>query len=60
MAAPHAAGAASVLYSLNPSIKVTDVESILRKSAKDLGKKGRDTMYGYGRLNADRAVQLVK
>lgn len=60
MATPHVAGVASVLYSLKPSIKVTDVESILRKSAKDLGKKGRDTTYGYGRLNADRAVQLVK
>lgn len=39
MATPHVAGVASVLYSLKPSIKVTDVESILRKSAKDLGKK---------------------
>ena len=60
MATPHVAGVASVLYSLKPNIKVTDVESILRKSAKDLGKKGRDKTYGYGRLNADRAVQLVK
>lgn len=60
MAAPHVAGVASVLYSLKPTIKASEVESILKKSAQDLGKKGYDTSYGYGRLDADRAVRLLR
>jgi len=60
MAAPHVTAVASVLYSLKPSIKATDVESILKKSAKDLGSKGYDTTYGSGRLNADRATSYIK
>lgn len=60
MAAPHVAAVASVLYSLKPTIKSADVESILKKSAKDLGSKGYDTTYGSGRLNADRATSYIK
>lgn len=60
MAAPHVAGVASILYSLKPTIKASEVEIILKKSAEDLGKKGYDTSYGYGRLDADRAVRLLK
>ncbi|WP_026827372.1 S8 family peptidase [Exiguobacterium artemiae] len=60
MAAPHVAAVASVLYSLKPTIKATDVESILKKSAKDLGSKGYDTTYGSGRLNADKAASYIK
>ncbi len=47
------------LISLKPSLKASSVESILKKSAKDLGKKGYDTSYGAGRLNADNAVKLI-
>jgi hypothetical protein len=32
------------------------VEATLRASANDLGKPGRDPYYGYGRVNALRAV----
>ncbi|OAN14356.1 S8 family peptidase [Exiguobacterium undae] len=60
MAAPHVAGVASLLYSLKPTIKASEVENILKKSAQDLGKKGYDTSYGYGRLDVDRAVQLLR
>jgi hypothetical protein len=35
------------------------VESILRASADDLGKPGRDPYYGHGRINAYRAVTRV-
>ncbi len=60
MAAPHVAGVASLLYSLKPTIKASEVESLLKKSAKDLGKKGYDTSYGAGRLNADKAASYIK
>ena len=60
MAAPHVVGVASLLYSLKPTIKASEVEAILKKSAQDLGAKGYDSSYGYGRLDADRAVRLLK
>ncbi|WP_214803677.1 S8 family peptidase [Exiguobacterium sp. ERU656] len=60
MAAPHVAGVASLLYSLKPTLKATEVESILKKSAQDLGKIGYDKAYGYGRLDADKAVRYIK
>lgn len=60
MATPHVAGVASVLYSLKPSIKPSEVESILKKSAKDLGTKGYDSVYGFGRLDANQAVRYIK
>ena len=59
MATPHVAGVASLLISLKPSLKASSVESTLKKAAKDLGKKGYDTSYGAGRLNADNAVKLI-
>lgn len=60
MAVPHVTGVASVLYSLKPSIQSSEVESILKKSTKDLGSKGYDSVYGFGRLDANRAVSYIK
>ena len=60
MAAPHVVGVASLLYSLKPTIKASEVEAILKKSSQDLGAKGYDPSYGYGRLDADKAVRLLK
>ena len=55
MASPHVAAVASLLYSQKPSITRTDVEKVLFQNAKDLGKKGYDTIYGNGRLDAYKA-----
>ncbi|WP_088842696.1 S8 family serine peptidase [Hymenobacter gelipurpurascens] len=57
MAGPHAAGVAALIVGkaggqLDPS----RVRAIMRASADDLGKPGRDPYYGYGRVNALRAV----
>lgn len=60
MATPHVAAVASLLVSLKPTLSATEVERLLKLSAKDLGQKGYDTSYGYGRLDAARAVQAVK
>ncbi|MFD1875042.1 S8 family peptidase [Hymenobacter bucti] len=57
MAAPHATGVAALLIGKNGgSMDPTQVESALRASADDLGKPGRDPYYGYGRVNALKAV----
>jgi subtilisin family serine protease len=57
MAAPHVAGTAALIWSTNPTLTRDEVETILFESADDLGAPGRDDRYGYGRLNAQRAIQ---
>jgi len=58
MAAPHAAGtAALVIEKLGGNAKPSQVMSILKKSADDLGQPGKDAFFGHGRINAANAVQ---
>ena len=57
MAAPHVAGTAALVWSTNPTLSRDQVEAILFETADDLGAPGRDDRYGYGRLNALRAIQ---
>ncbi|UYZ59544.1 S8 family serine peptidase [Hymenobacter latericus] len=61
MAAPHAAGVAALIIGQHGGqLAPAQVEAALRASADDLGKPGRDPYYGYGRLNALRAVSPVQ
>ncbi len=57
MAAPHVAGLAGLILSLHPDWTPDQVRSALTDSADDLGSAGRDDYYGYGRINAYRALQ---
>jgi thermitase len=54
--APLVAGVAALVLSANPSLSGQQVQNILCQSADDLGLTGRDTSYGWGRVNAARAV----
>jgi subtilisin family serine protease len=57
MASPHAAGVAALIIGKNGgSMKPSQVETVLRASADDLGKPGKDAYYGHGRVNAYQAV----
>ncbi|GAA4498765.1 S8 family serine peptidase [Hymenobacter ginsengisoli] len=57
MATPHATGVAALIIGKNGgNMDPARVEAALRASADDLGKPGRDPYYGYGRVNAYRAV----
>lgn len=53
---PLVAGAAALLYSLNPNLTPDKVQSVLQTGAKDLGIGGKDNDTGYGRLDANRAI----
>lgn len=55
-ATPLVAGAAALLYSLNPNLTPDKVQAVLQTGAKDLGIGGKDTDTGYGRLDARRAI----
>jgi Tol biopolymer transport system component len=58
MAAPHVSGTAALILSRHPEFTVEQVRQVLRAAADDLGPPGHDARYGYGRLNAARAVAI--
>jgi len=58
MAAPHASGVAALIIGEHGgSLQPAQVESLMRRSAEDLGKPGKDDYYGHGLVNANNAVR---
>jgi len=57
MACPHAAGVAALIWSQFPNATRDWVRAQLRFTADDLGNPGFDKYYGYGRINARKAVE---
>ncbi len=69
-AAPHVAGLAALLRSVNPNLHPEDVQGIIRASADKVGQgalvnpynydaKGYNENVGFGRINAGRAMEMV-
>lgn len=58
-ASPATAAVAALIRSANPGLAPADIEAVLEQSAVDLGLEGRDTFYGYGRVDAAAALQLA-
>ncbi len=56
MATPHVSGVAAVLFTQTPSATAASVRSKLTSTADDIGAPGRDTSFGYGRVNLCRAA----
>jgi thermitase len=54
--APITAGVAALVLSANPGLTATAVKQLLTANADDLGDPGWDQNYGFGRVNAYRAV----
>lgn len=54
--APVVAGVVALMMSARPDLPPAKVESLLYATALDLGASGRDPYYGYGRVDASRAV----
>lgn len=59
VSSPIVAGAAALVFSVNPSLSGSQVQNILKQSADDLGPAGWDTNYGWGRVNVGRAVTMT-
>ncbi|MCR9289012.1 MAG: S8 family serine peptidase [Bacteroidetes bacterium] len=59
---PLVAGICALMLSANPDLTAKEVKDILRKTADKIGdpseysSEGHSRKYGYGRVNADRAV----
>ena len=58
-ASPLVAGTAGLMLSVEPSLTASDVRGTLETTSKDLGASGFDEKFGYGRINAFRAVEAL-
>lgn len=59
MAAAHVSGIAALILEHNPNIPAALLRKILRSTADDLGRKGRDDLFGVGRANASAAIKAA-
>jgi subtilisin family serine protease len=59
MATPHVVGVASLVWSLAPNATSQAIRLALKLSAFDLGDKGYDFQFGYGRIDALSAAKYV-
>jgi thermitase len=56
MATPHVAGVAAIIWDKYPTATASSIRSKLDASVDDLGAAGRDTVFGYGRANLQKAA----
>lgn len=59
MAAPHAAATAALMLSLDPTLRATEIESILRNTAQDTADEGWDYETAWGMVDALAAAKWV-
>ena len=59
MACPHVAALASLIRSVRPDMKNSEIMEHIRGSAVDLGAPGHDALYGYGMINAEQALSRL-
>lgn len=56
-ATPFVSGTAALIKAQEPELDAEELAESLFDSATDLGKRGRDVQYGYGLVNAYRALK---
>lgn len=56
IAAAHVSGLVALLLEKRPDLDLEGVRKLLMESAVDLGAKGRDPVYGAGRVDAPAAL----
>ncbi len=59
MSAPHVTGIAGLLLSVNPNLTPSQIRNIIQQTAEDKGTTGFDNYYGYGRINAYKAIKYA-
>ncbi|MDP5071747.1 MAG: S8 family peptidase, partial [Congregibacter sp.] len=61
MAAPHVAGVMALMKSVNPNLNADDIDRLLQQGelTEDIGAVGRDNLYGYGMINARKAIEAA-
>jgi thermitase len=56
MATPHVAGATAIIWDKYPTAAASTIRSKLDAAVDDLGAAGRDTSFGFGRVNLAKAA----
>ncbi|MEM8660280.1 MAG: S8 family peptidase [Pseudomonadota bacterium] len=58
MSAPHVSGVIALMLAVNPNLSPQDIDALLMQGqlTEDLGVPGRDDEFGYGLINAQKAV----
>ncbi len=59
IAAAHVTGLIALLAEKQPDLDLAGARKLLAESAVDLGAKGRDPLFGAGRVDAQAAVARV-
>src|SRR5258706_1899074 len=57
---PQVAALAALIIAKNPALKNQQVVDLIKNNADDLGASGFDSTFGWGRINAYRAVQAAQ
>lgn len=60
MAAPIVSGQAALIAARWPRLKPVQIRKIIMKTATDLGRKGVDPVYGWGRVNIGKSMKPVR
>ena len=55
-ASPVTAGVVALMMAANPTLAPADLEALLKANADDKGAAGWDSSFGFGRINAYRAI----
>ena len=60
LSCPMVAGVAALIWGADPALTAAQVRKTIEVTADDLGPPGWDTTFGYGRVNAWRAVSMAR
>jgi subtilisin family serine protease len=59
MATPHVSGVAALIWSANPGWTNVQIREAMNETAYDLGATGRDSIFGYGLVQAKNALTYL-
>lgn len=59
MAAPHVTGLVALIRAAKPSLNRAQIQAILQDTAQDLGQSGKDDQFGYGLIDAQKALDSI-
>lgn len=59
MATPHAAGVVALVWSIAPNATAAELRTALEQTASDLGASGRDSVFGFGLVDALAAAKQL-